>query len=119
MVDKTEAEFNSMENVIGGDIYIGGGETEAIRLVAEIAQDIRKDYPGIHYHLYSGNSEDVTERLDKGLLDFGILIQPADISKYDYINIPARDIWGVVMRKDSPLEPFDPKKYLKDIFHKD
>ena len=103
MVDKTEAEFNSMENVIGGDIYIGGGETEAIRLVAEIAQDIRKDYPSIHYHLYSGNSEDVTERLDKGLLDFGILIQPADISKYDYINIPARDIWGVVMRKDSPL----------------
>ena len=79
MVDKTEAEFNSMENVIGGDIYIGGGETEAIRLVAEIAQDIRKDYPSIHYHLYSGNSEDVTERLDKGLLDFGILIQPADI----------------------------------------
>lgn len=103
MVDKTEAEFNSMENVIGGDIYIGGGETEAIRLVAEIAQNIRKDYPGIHYHLYSGNAQDVTERLDKGLLDFGILIQPADISKYDYINIPARDIWGVVMRKDSPL----------------
>ena len=103
MVDKTEAEFSSMENVIGGDIYIGGGETDAIRLVANIAQDIRKDYPGIHYHLYSGNSEDVTERLDKGLLDFGILIQPADISKYDYINIPARDIWGVVMRKDSPL----------------
>lgn len=53
--------------------------------------------------MYSGNSEDVTERLDKGLLDFGILIQPADISKYDYINIPARDVWGVVMRKDSPL----------------
>ena len=103
MVDKTEAEFNSMENVIGGDIYIGGGETEAIRLVAEIAQDIRKDYPGIHYHLYSGNSEDVTERLDKGLLDFGILIQPADISKYDYLNIPAKDIWGVLMRKDCPL----------------
>lgn len=107
MVDKTEAEFNSMKNVIGGDIYIGGGETEAIRLVAELAQDIRKDYPGIHYHLYSGNSEDVTERLDKGLLDFGILIQPADISRYDYINIPARDIWGVVMRKDSPLAEYE------------
>lgn len=107
MVDKTEAEFNSMENIVSGDIYIGGGETEAIRLVAEIAQDIRKDYPGIHYHLYSGNSEDVTERLDKGLLDFGILIQPADISQYDYINIPARDIWGVVMRKDSPLAEYE------------
>ena len=107
MVDKTEAEFNSMENVIGGDIYIGGGETEAIRLVAEIAQDIRKDHPGIHYHLYSGNAQDVTERLDKGLLDFGILIQPADISKYDYLNIPAKDIWGVLMRKDCPLAKKD------------
>ena len=102
MVDKTEAEFNSMENVVSGD-YIGGGETEAIKLVAQIAYELRASYPGIHYHLYSGNSEDVTERLDKGLLDFGILIQPADISKYDYIDIPARDIWGVVMRRDSPL----------------
>lgn len=103
MVDKTEAEFNSMENIIGGDIYIGGGETDAIKMVAQVAKDLRESYPGIHYHLYSGNSEDVTERLDKGLLDFGILIQPADISKYDYINIPAKDVWGVVMRKDSPL----------------
>ncbi len=103
MVDKTEAEFSSMESVVSGDIYIGGGETDAIKLVAQIACELRADYPGIHYHLYSGNSEDVTERLDKGLLDFGILIQPADISKYDYINIPARDIWGVVMRRDSPL----------------
>ena len=103
MVDKTEAEFSSMENVVGGDIYIGGGETDAIKLVAQIAYELRADYPDIRYHLYSGNSEDVTERLDKGLLDFGILIQPADISKYDYINIPARDTWDVVMRRDSPL----------------
>lgn len=103
MVDKTEAEFNSMESTVSGDIYIGGGETEAIKLVAQIAKDLRTSYPGIHYHLYSGNSEDVTERLDKGLLDFGILIQPADISKYDYINIPAKDTWGVIMRRDSPL----------------
>lgn len=107
MVDKTEAEFNSMENIISGDIYIGGGETDAIKLVAHIAKELRKNYPGIHYHLYSGNSEDVTERLDKGLLDFGILIQHADISKYDYINIPAKDTWGVVMRKDSPLAKKD------------
>lgn len=103
MVDKTEAEFNSMEEVVGGDIYIGSGETDAIRLIADIAKELRNTYPNIHYHLYSGNAADVTERLDKGLLDFGILIQPADISKYDYLNIPAKDTWGVVMRKDSPL----------------
>ena len=103
MVDKTEAEFHSMSNVVSGDNYIGGGETEAVKLIAQIVCELRTAYPEIHYHLYSGNAEDVTERLDKGLLDFGLLIQPADISKYDYFNIPARDTWGVIMRKDIPL----------------
>ena len=107
MVDKTEAEFSSMEGTISGDIYIGGGETQAIRDIPEIIPDLRVSFPGIHCHLYSGNEEEVTERLDKGLLDFGILIQPADISKYNYINLPGRDIWGVIMRKDSPLAAKD------------
>ncbi|MED4797046.1 LysR family transcriptional regulator [Priestia megaterium] len=103
MVDKLEAEFSSMEEAIGGDVYIGGGETEAMKHIARVAKDVQLRYPNIRYHLYSGNEEDITERLDKGLLDFGILIQPADISKYNYLNMPAKDVWGVVMRKDSPL----------------
>ncbi|MFC5587395.1 LysR family transcriptional regulator [Sporosarcina soli] len=103
MVVKVEEEFNSMEETIGGDIYIGGGETEAMKLIAQIVKDLQSKYPTIKYHFFSGNSDDVTEQLDKGLLDFGILIQPADLSKYNYINIPAKDVWGVVMRKDSPL----------------
>jgi DNA-binding transcriptional LysR family regulator len=103
MVDKLEAEFSSMEETIGGDIYIGGGETEAMKHIARVAKDVQLRYPNIRYHLYSGNEEDITERLDKGLLDFGILIQPADISKYNYLNIPAKDVWGVVMRRDSHL----------------
>ncbi|MDO4279991.1 MAG: LysR family transcriptional regulator [Peptococcaceae bacterium] len=103
MVDKTEAEFSAMETAVAGDIYIGGGETQAIGLIAEVVSAMRDAYPDIRFHLYSGNDADVTERLDKGLLDFGILIQPADLSKYDYLNLPARDRWGVIMRKDSPL----------------
>ncbi|WP_028402195.1 LysR family transcriptional regulator [Ectobacillus panaciterrae] len=103
MVDKLEAEFNSMEETISGDVYIGGGETDAMRQIARVVKDLQLSYPNIRYHLYSGNEDDVTERLDKGLLDFGILIQPADLSKYNYINIPVKDVWGVVMRKDSPL----------------
>ena len=103
MVDRTEAEFASMGEAVRGDIYIGGGETQAVRLIADIAREVRARHPGVRYHLFSGNAEDVTERLDKGLLDFGILIQPADISKYDYLNLPVKDRWGVVMRKDSPL----------------
>ncbi|WP_374988327.1 LysR family transcriptional regulator [Priestia megaterium] len=103
MVDKLEAEFSSMEETIGGDVYIGGGETEAMKHIARVAKDVQVRYPNIRYHLYSGNEEDITERLDKGLLDFGILIQPADISKYNYLNMPAKDVWGVVMRKGSSL----------------
>ncbi|WP_219836938.1 LysR family transcriptional regulator [Paenibacillus sp. R14(2021)] len=103
MVDKLEAEFSSMEETISGDIYIGGGETEAMKLIARVIKELQFSYPNIRYHLYSGNEDDVTERLDKGLLDFGILIQPAEVSKYNYINIPAKDVWGVIMREDSPL----------------
>lgn len=103
MIEKTEAEFSAKEEAIGGDIHIGGGETRVMRHLAEIIHTIREEYPDIHFHLYSGNSEDVTERLDKGLLDFGILIQPADLSKYDYVNLPDKDVWGVLTRKDNPL----------------
>ena len=103
MIEKTEAEFAVRDEHIGGDIHIGAGETRIMRHVAEIIFEIRNEYPDIHIHLHSGNQEDVAERLDKGLLDFGVLIQPADLSKYDYVNLPEKDVWGVLTRKDSPL----------------
>lgn len=103
MVDKTESEFRSMETTVSGDVYIGSGETQAIRKIAKIIRQLQQDYQEIRYHMHSGNAPDITDRLDNGLLDFGILIQPADITKYDSLNLPAKDVWGVVMRKDSPL----------------
>ncbi|UFT98442.1 LysR family transcriptional regulator [Radiobacillus kanasensis] len=103
MVDKLEEEFSSMEETISGDVYIGGGETEAMKHIAQAVKDLQLRNPNIRYHLYSGNEDDVTDRLDRGLLDFGILIEPANLSKYNYVDIPAKDVWGVVMRKDSPL----------------
>lgn len=103
MVDKIEDEFYTMGDSVSGDIHIGAGETYIFRYIVDILKDLQKDYPNIHYHLYSGNAAEVTERLDKGLLDFGLLMQPADITKYDYFNLPEKDVWGVVMRRDSPL----------------
>lgn len=105
LMDKTESELASDDTDIGGDIYIGCGESESNRFLAKIIKDIQAQYPNTHFHLQSGNSLDLYEKLDKGLLDFGILIEPdfPDTHKYDYISLPFEDNWGVLMRKDSPM----------------
>lgn len=103
LVEKTAAELHAPEETISGDIYLGAGETDAMRLVAKIIKESQSDYPNLRYHLFSGNADDVTERLDKGLLDFGLLIAYPNLQKYDVIRLPATDVWGVLLRKDSPL----------------
>ncbi|MBC5738018.1 LysR family transcriptional regulator [Lawsonibacter faecis] len=111
LMEKTRSELCETDEAdITGDIYIGGGETDAMRLIARTAKELQAAYPRIRYHLYSGNGEDVSERLDKGLLDLGILVEPFDMKKYDSIQLPATDIWGVLMRKDSPLAE---KEYIQ------
>lgn len=107
LVDKTASEIGSADEVISGDIYIGGGETDAMRLIAKVIKKLQAEHPHIQYHLYSGNAEDVMERLDKGLLDFGVIIGAANIQRYDYLRLPATDIWGLLMKKDSPLAAVD------------
>ena len=103
MADRTTEEFKSITDIIKGDVYIGGGETRAIKFLTDIIKEIRQEYPDIKYHIYSGNAEDVTEKLDRGLLDFGVLIQPIDLKKYDSITLPYYDTWGVITKKDSIL----------------
>ena len=117
LMEKTKQELSASDREISGDIYIGGGETDGFRLIAKVAESVQKKHPGIHYHLFSGNAEDVSERLDRGLLDFGILIEPADIRKYDFIKLPAKDRWGLWMRKDHPLakKEYITPRDLKDV----
>lgn len=103
LMEKTKAELASSSENISGDIYIGCGETESISFLAQAAQDLQVKNPLIHYHIYSGDAERVIEKLDKGLIDFGLLVGEADISKYDYLKLPQKDLWGVLMRKDSIL----------------
>ncbi|MDE7132762.1 MAG: LysR family transcriptional regulator [Lachnospiraceae bacterium] len=103
LVQKTEREISLSDQVIVGDVYIGAGETDAVRFIAKAAKELYKIHPGIHYHIASGNTEYVQEQLDKGLIDFGIVFGSVDHAKYNSIPLPYKDIWGVLMRKDSPL----------------
>ena len=103
LMEKTKADVRSETENISGEIYIGSGETEGIRTLAKVIYTVREKYPAIHFHLYSGHAEDVSDKLDRGLLDFGICIEPANMSKYDLIKLPTTDRWGVLMRKDDPL----------------
>lgn len=103
MVEKTEQEFLTMDNLTGGDVYISAGETDAFKYFAQVAIKLKDQYPYMRYHLHSGNSQDVMERLDNGLVDFGIVVDPVDLSKYNYITLPSKDTWGIIMREDNPL----------------
>ncbi len=107
LMEKTRAELTCSDENISGDIHIGCGETEGLTFLAQAACDLQQKHPLIHYHIYSGDAGRVLERLDKGLIDFGLLVGNVDINKYDYIKLPLKDIWGVLMRKDSPLAKKD------------
>lgn len=103
LMEKTKSELSSSDENISGEIYMGSGETEAVSTIAKVAKNLQKEYPLIRYHIYSGDAEHIVERLDKGLIDFGLFVEPFDITKYDFIRLPVKDTWGVLMRKDSPL----------------
>ncbi|MEI0447094.1 LysR family transcriptional regulator [Brachyspira intermedia] len=117
MVEKTRMEFKSSDDIIAGDIYIGSAETYYIKLIADVIKDLRESHPNIIYHIHSGAYSEITEKLDKGLLDFGVLIGNIDSSKYDYIDIPYKEVYGLLMRKDSHLSKnkFIEKNDLFDI----
>ncbi|TKI79878.1 LysR family transcriptional regulator, partial [Bacillus wiedmannii] len=78
LADKTEANLKDSKEMISGEVYIGAGETEAMHLIAKTLKVLIKDYPNIRFHLYSGNADDIKSKLDSGLLDFGVVIEPTD-----------------------------------------
>lgn len=103
LADRTEKEIMQSADTVSGNIYIGTGETDGVRQIARTAHQLQQSYPGIHFHIVSGDAVDVCERLDKGLLDFGVLLGDMDKAKYHYLELPMKDTWGVLMRRDSPL----------------
>lgn len=102
LVEKTRSEISAGEPV-SGDIYIGAAEARGVKIIADAVKELKDEGIDIRCHITSGNAVDVAERLDKGLIDFGLLLGNSDSRKYNSLRLPARDRWGLLVRKDSPL----------------
>ena len=103
LVKKTEDEIALSDDISEGDIYIGAGETHAIHILTDSAIQLQTSYPNIRFHIASGDTTDVLEELDRGLIDFCLLLGSIDKTKYEYLELPMKDIYGILMRKDSVL----------------
>lgn len=103
MADKITAEFLSLDDVLGGEIYFGLAESYQIRHLAAEIRSFKNSYPDLRYHITSGDTEQVTEKLDKGVIDFAVLAEEPSTDKYRYLLFPKSDLWGVVMPEDCPL----------------
>lgn len=103
LMEKTESSFQEHEQLISGDVYIGCGEHRTSFAIMKMIREIQVEYPDIHFHFFSGNADAIIERLDKGLLDIGILLEPEISPRYDYQKLPFYETWGVLMRKEDTL----------------
>lgn len=107
LTQKAERELLKEQDDLSGDIYIGGGESASMRLVMRVIASMQKIYPQVHFHIFSGNAQDVADKLDSGLLDFGIFFDPVNLSQYDYFTLPGKETMGVLMKKDDPLAKYE------------
>ncbi len=103
LADKIENEFKTMDDITGGEVSIGCAESYLIHYLAKAVKNLNDQYSDLHYHVISGGTELVVEKLDQGLVDMAIIVEQPDLSKYNYLKIPEADVWGALIRKDNPL----------------
>lgn len=103
MVNKTADEFKAIDDLHGGDVYLGCAESHLMSYVAKKIKVFKKQYPLFHYHIISGDRSVVLDRLDRGLLDFGVVVEMPNLDRYQYLGLPGADVWGVIMPADHLL----------------
>lgn len=103
LVDKTEQELTEQEELVEGRIVIGSGELAAVQVLPEIIASFRKKYPLVSYDIFTANADLVKEQMEKGLVDIGVLLEPIDMEKFDFIRLTEKERWVVLMRPDDPL----------------
>lgn len=103
LADKMERELAEHEELIDGEVSIGCGELASVQLLPELFKTFKKRYPRVVFDLYTGNADQIKQKLDNGLVDMGILMEPVSIDKYDFMRLNIKEHWGTLMRADSPL----------------
>ena len=103
LAEKTAKELKHEEETVSGEISIGCGETQNMKPLSEMIASFRQKYPDVSFHIYTAIADDVKERLENGLLDMGLLLEPVEISRYHYVRMPLREKWQVLLRRDMEL----------------
>ena len=103
MADKIEKEFISLDDITGGELFLGLAESYLIKYIADAIRTLKERYPRLQYHITSGDTEQVADKLQKGILDFVVLAEEPDIKKYDFLPFPEADVWGLIVPADDPL----------------
>lgn len=103
MADKIEKEFVSLDDIAGGELFLGLAESYLIKYIADAIKALKERYPRLQYHITSGDTEQVADKLQKGILDFVVLAEEPDVKKYDFLPFPEADVWGLVFPAGDPL----------------
>ncbi|RAS77246.1 LysR family transcriptional regulator [Priestia endophytica] len=103
IADRTEKEFKDRKNLVGGTISIGSIEALTSQVLSKMIKGFNTEYPQVSYHIFSGTGDDIKEKLDNGLLEIGVLLEPINYEKYDFIRLPQKERWGILTKISSPL----------------
>ncbi len=117
LAEKTQQELSGSKEELSGEISIGCGETRNMDFLSARIAAFREKHPRVRFSIYTANADDIKERIEKGLLDLGLMMEPVDISKYEFVRMPVREQWAVMVKDDSPLaqKEFVTPKDLADI----
>lgn len=103
LADKTKRDFLQKDEALSGTISIGSGEFRSTEYLAKIIAEFRKKYPNVKYEIYSGNAGNIRDYIERGFLDIGLMSEPIDVRKYNFVNMPIKEQWGLFVPRDSPL----------------
>ena len=103
LADKLEHTFTDKKDIICGTVRIGATEAVGGRTLAVCMNEFREKYPGVQFELYNGMADNIKEMIEHGLLDLGLVMEPIDTAKFEYVRMPQKETWGILVRRDHQL----------------